>query len=161
MKWTRNVVIGSTLVTLLAALGVGQHLLQQSAEAQAKGSAQAPRFEVDPMWPKPVPNHWVFGNIIGVGVDKNDHIYIIHRGAGSLEAKEIYATTNPPSSECCVPAPPVLEFDPEGNLVKAWGGPGQGYEWPESNHGITPDSKGNLFIGGNGGNDGHILKFTR
>jgi DNA-binding beta-propeller fold protein YncE len=161
MKRTRNVVIGSTLVTLLAALGVGQHLLQQSAEAQAKGSAQAPRFEVDPMWPKPVPNHWVFGNIIGVGVDKNDHIYIIHRGAGSLEAKEIYATTNPPSSECCVPAPPVLEFDPEGNLVKAWGGPGQGYEWPESNHGITPDSKGNLFIGGNGGNDGHILKFTR
>jgi DNA-binding beta-propeller fold protein YncE len=161
MKRTRNVVIGSTLVTLLTALGVGQHLLQQSAEAQAKGSAQAPRFEVDPMWPKPVPNHWVFGNIIGVGVDKNDHIYIIHRGAGSLEAKEIYATTNPPSSECCVPAPPVLEFDPEGNLVKAWGGPGQGYEWPESNHGITPDSKGNLFIGGNGGNDGHILKFTR
>jgi DNA-binding beta-propeller fold protein YncE len=161
MKRTRNVVIGSTLVTLLAALGVGQHLLQQSAEAQAKGSVQAPRFEVDPMWPKPVPNHWVFGNIIGVGVDKNDHVYIIHRGAGSLEAKEIYATTNPPSSECCVPAPPVLEFDAEGNLVKAWGGPGQGYEWPESNHGITPDSKGNLFIGGNGGNDGHILKFTR
>ena len=161
MKRTRNVVIGSTLVTLLAALGVGQHLLQQSAEAQAKGGTQAPRFEVDPMWPKPVPNHWVFGNIIGVGVDKNDHVYIIHRGAGSLEAKEIYATTNPPSSECCVPAPPVLEFDPEGNLVKAWGGPGQGYEWPESNHGITPDSKGNLFIGGNGGNDGHILKFTR
>ena len=103
----------------------------------------------------------MFGNIIGVGVDKNDHVYIIHRGAGSLEAKEIYATTNPPSSECCVPAPPVLEFDAEGNLVKAWGGPGQGYEWPESNHGITPDSKGNLFIGGNGGNDGHILKFTR
>ncbi|MBW8860985.1 MAG: beta-propeller fold lactonase family protein [Acidobacteria bacterium] len=161
MKRTRNVVIGSTLVTLLAALGVGQHLLQQSAEAQAKGSVQAPRFEVDPMWPKPVPNHWVFGNIIGVGVDKNDHVYIIHRGAGSLEAKEIYAAANPPQSECCVPAPPVLEFDPEGNLVKAWGGPGQGYEWPESNHGITPDSKGNLFIGGNGGNDGHILKFTR
>jgi DNA-binding beta-propeller fold protein YncE len=161
MKRTRNVIIGSTLVALLAALGVGQHLLQQSAEAQAKGAVQAPRFEVDPMWPKPVPNHWVFGNIIGVGVDKNDHVYIIHRGAGSLEAKEIYAAANPPQSECCVPAPPVLEFDPEGNLVKAWGGPGQGYEWPESNHGITPDSKGNLFIGGNGGNDGHILKFTR
>ena len=161
MKQTRNVIIGGTLIALLAALGVGQHLLQQSAEAQAKGAAQAPRFEVDPMWPKPVPNHWVFGNIIGVGVDKNDHVYIIHRGAGSLEPKEIYAAANPPQSECCVPAPPVLEFDPEGNLVKAWGGPGQGFEWPESNHGITPDSKGNLFIGGNGGNDGHILKFTR
>jgi len=161
MKLTRNVIIGSALIALVAALGVGQYLLQQTAEAQAKGAVQAPKFEVDPMWPKPVPNHWVFGNIIGVGVDKNDHVYIIHRGAGSLEAKEIYAAENPPASECCVPAPPVLEFDPEGNLVKAWGGPGQGFEWPESNHGITPDSKGNLFIGGNGGNDGHILKFTR
>ena len=157
----RNVAIGSGLLASLVALALGQNALQRTAEAQAKGAVQAPRFEVDPMWPKPVPNHWVFGNIIGVGVDKNDHVYIIHRGAGSLEPKEIYATTNPPSSECCVPAPPVLEFDPEGNLVKAWGGPGQGFEWPESNHGITPDSKGNLFIGGNGGNDGHILKFTR
>src|SRR5262249_57632787 len=81
MKRTRNVVIGGMLITLLAALGVGQHLLEQSAQAQAKAGAQAPRFEVDPMWPKPVPNHWVFGNIIGVGVDKNDHVYIIHRGA--------------------------------------------------------------------------------
>src|SRR6185312_3412670 len=66
-----------------------------------------------------------------------------------------------PESECCLPAPPVIEFDTDGNMVKAWGGPGQGYEWPESNHGITPDSKGNLWIGGNGPNDGHVLKFTR
>jgi hypothetical protein len=101
------------------------------------------------------------GNVIGVGVDNQDHIYIIHRGAGSLEAKEIYAAANPPESECCLPAPPVIEFDTDGNMVKAWGGPGQGYEWPESNHGITPDSKGNLWIGGNGPNDGHVLKFTR
>ncbi|MBZ5559365.1 MAG: hypothetical protein LAO77_18990 [Acidobacteriia bacterium] len=161
MKRTRNVVVGSSLLTLLLGLAIGQSVLQRTAAAQSKGAVQAPRFEVDPMWPKPVPNHWVFGNIIGVGVDKNDHVYIIHRGAGSLEPKEIYATTTPPSSECCVPAPPVLEFDPAGNLVKAWGGPGAGFEWPESNHGITPDSKGNLFIGGNGGDDGHILKFTR
>jgi hypothetical protein len=161
MKRTRNAVIGGSLLALLAGLGIGQQLLTQAAQAQAKGAVQAPRFEVDPMWPKPVPNHWVFGNIIGVGVDKNDHVYIIHRGAGSLEAKEIYAAENPPASECCLPAPPVLEFDPDGNLVKAWGGPGQGYEWPESNHGITPDSKGNLFIGGNGANDSHVLKFTR
>jgi DNA-binding beta-propeller fold protein YncE len=161
MKRTRNVVVGSSLLTLLLGLAIGQSVLQRTAAAQSKGAVQAPRFEVDPMWPKPVPNHWVFGNIIGVGVDKNDHVYIIHRGAGSLEAKEIYATENPPASECCVPAPPVLEFDPAGNLVKAWGGPGAGFEWPESNHGITPDSKGNLFIGGNGANDNHILKFTR
>ena len=97
MTRTPNVIIGSTFVALAAALGVGQHLLQQTAEAQAKTAVQAPRFEVDPMWPKPVPNHWVFGNIIGVGVDKQDHVYIIHRGAGSLEPKEIYAAANPPA----------------------------------------------------------------
>ena len=158
---TRKVLVGSSLIAVVAALGIAQQQLERTASAQSKTAVQAPRFEVDPMWPKPVPNHWVFGNIIGVGVDMNDHIYIIHRGAGSLEAKEIYATENPPASECCIPAPPVLEFDAEGNLVKAWGGPGQGFEWPESNHGITPDSKGNLWIGGNGGNDNHILKFTR
>jgi DNA-binding beta-propeller fold protein YncE len=158
---TRKVLVGSSLIAVVAALGIAQQQLERTASAQSKAAVQAPRFEVDPMWPKPVPNHWVFGNIIGVGVDMNDHVYIIHRGAGSLEAKEIYATENPPASECCIPAPPVLEFDAEGNLVKAWGGPGQGFEWPESNHGITPDSKGNLWIGGNGGNDGHILKFTR
>jgi DNA-binding beta-propeller fold protein YncE len=157
----RNLTIGTSLVALLAALGLVQSTLQRTAEAQAKGGTMAPRFEVDPMWPQPLPNHWIYGNVIGVGVDTKDNVYIIHRGAGSLEAKEIYATTNPPSSECCVPAPPVVEFDAAGKFVRAWGGPGQGYEWPDSNHGITPDSKGNLFIGGNGPQDGQILKFTQ
>ncbi len=161
MTRKRTLFVGIGLIAAVAALGVGQQLLEQRASAQAKTATQAPRFEVDPMWPKPMPNHWVMGNVIGVGVDSQDHVYIIHRGAGSLEAKEIYAAANPPESECCLPAPPVIEFDAEGNLVRAWGGPGQGFEWPESNHGITPDSKGNLWIGGNGANDGHILKFTR
>ena len=161
MRRRGNLFVGMLLLGLLAGLGVAQQLLEKTAAAQAKAGVQAPRFEVDPMWPKPLPNHWVMGNVIGVGVDKQDHIYIIHRGAGSLEPKEIYAAANPPASECCLPAPPVLEFDAEGNLVRSWGGPKPGapYEWPESNHGITPDSKGNLWIGGNGGNDGHILKF--
>jgi DNA-binding beta-propeller fold protein YncE len=161
MTRTRNVFVGVALAVALIALGVGQHMLEQRASAQAKSAVQAPRFEVDPMWPKPLPNHWVMGNVIGVGVDNQDHIYIIHRGAGSLEAKEIYAAANPPESECCLPAPPVLVFDSDGTMVRAWGGPGAGFEWPESNHGITPDSKGNLWIGGNGANDGHVLKFTR
>jgi hypothetical protein len=157
----RNLAIGTSLLALLVALGLIQSIVQRTAEAQAKNTVMAPRFEIDPMWPKPLPNHWIYGNVIGVGVDTKDNIYIIHRGAGSLEAKEIYATTTPPSSECCVPAPPVVEFDAAGNFVRAWGGPGQGYEWPDSNHGITPDSKGNLFIGGNGPQDGQILKFTQ
>jgi len=163
MRRRRSLFVGLALLVLLAGLGVTQQVLEKTAAAQSKAAVQAPRFEVDPMWPKPLPNHWVMGNVIGVGVDSQDHVYIIHRGAGSLEPKEIYAAANPPASECCLPAPPVLEFDAEGNLVKSWGGPKPGapYEWPESNHGITPDAKGNLWIGGNGGNDGHILKFSK
>ena len=163
MRRRRSLFVGLALLVLLAGLGVMQQVLEKTAAAQSKAAVQAPRFEVDPMWPKPLPNHWVMGNVIGVGVDSQDHVYIIHRGAGSLEPKEIYAAANPPASECCLPAPPVLEFDAEGNLVKSWGGPKPGapYEWPESNHGITPDAKGNLWIGGNGGNDGHILKFSK
>jgi hypothetical protein len=161
MKRSRNLWIGGVFLALLVALGAAESVLQKSAAAQEKNTVQAPRYEVDPMWPKPLPNHWLLGNVIGVGVDSRDHVFIIHRGAATLDRKEIYAAQNPPMSDCCNAAPPVLEFDADGNLVKGWGGPGDGYEWPESNHGITPDSKGNLWIGGNGANDGHILVFTR
>ena len=115
----------------------------------AAAAVQAPRFEVDPLWPKPLPNNWILGQTIGVSVDAQDHVWIIHR-AGSLEPGEVHATTNPPTAQCCAPAPPVLEFDAAGNLIGHWGGPGQGYDWPDSNHGITVDYKGNVWIGGNG-----------
>ena len=121
----RNLTIGTTLVALIVALGIGQAVLDRTA-AQSK-KVEAPRFEVDPMWPKPLPNHWILGMTIGVGVDSQDHVWIIHRGAPTLDPKEIYATQNPPASDCCVPAPPVLEFDAAGNLVWHFGGPGQGY----------------------------------
>jgi DNA-binding beta-propeller fold protein YncE len=161
MRRMRDLYIGAMFLAVLLTLAVGQAVLGRVAAAQAKATVQAPRFEVDPMWPKPLPNHWLLGNVIGVGVDTQDHIYIIHRGEGNLNAKEIYATANPPAAECCNVAPPVLEFDQAGNLVKGWGGPGKGFDWPESNHGIVVDSKGTVWIGGNGANDGHILKFTR
>jgi DNA-binding beta-propeller fold protein YncE len=134
--------------TTLAVLGISSLVLGRKASVNA-ASVQAPRFEVDPMWPKPLPNHWVIGNTIGVSVDAQDHVWIIHR-AGSLEAKEIYSTATPRAAECCTPAPPVLAFDQAGNLVASWGGPGQGFDWPDSNHGITVDYKGNVWIGGNG-----------
>jgi DNA-binding beta-propeller fold protein YncE len=141
-----NLKIGVGLAALVAALGAGSMVLRKVAVVQASGT-MAPRFEVNPMWPKPLPNHWVVGNVIGVSVDAQDHIWIIHR-AGSLEPKEIYMTSH--SADCCTPAPPVLEFDEEGNLLRSWGGPGEGYDWPLSNHGITVDYKGNVWIGGNG-----------
>jgi DNA-binding beta-propeller fold protein YncE len=148
VKPKRNLLIGVTFVVTLSALFIGQRILENRTVAEAAG-VQAPTFEVDPLWPKPLPNHWILGNTIGVSADAQDHIWIIHRG-GSLEAKEVYATANPPGASCCVPAPPILEFDQAGNLVHHWGGSGEGYEWPESNHGITVDYKGNVWIGGNG-----------
>jgi DNA-binding beta-propeller fold protein YncE len=158
----RNLVVGATFVAALATLGVAQSILEQAAAAQAKAGVQAPYFEVDPMWPKPLNKGWLYGNVIGVAVDPNDRVYIVHRGKESLDVMESYAAQNPPMSECCVAAPPVMVFDgPTGNFVTGWGGPGRGYEWPASNHGITADSKGYLYIGGNGDNDGHVLKFTQ
>jgi hypothetical protein len=144
----RTHLIGVAFFAFLIALGVGSTLLQKKAVVEAAG-VQAPRFEVDPLWPKPLPNHWVIGSVIGVSADSNDHIWIIHR-QGSLEPKETYLTMNPPASECCAAAPPVLEFDEAGDLIGHWGGPGEGYDWPASNHGITVDYKGNVWIGGNG-----------
>ena len=138
----RNLYVCATLLALAGALAIGSALLSRRAVVQAAG-AQAPKFEVDPMWPKPLPNHWILGQTIGVSVDAQDHIWIIHRG-GSLEPGERHATTNPPTAQCCAPAPPVLEFDEDGNLIGHWGGPGNGYNWPDSNHGITVDYKGNV-----------------
>src|SRR5436190_14857600 len=144
----RNLGIGLAFVTVVGGLWIASGVLEKKAVVEAAG-VQAPRFEVDPMWPKPLPNHWILGQSIGVSVDGQDHIWMIHRG-GSLEAGEVHATTNPPTAQCCAPAPPVLEFDQAGNLIGHWGGPGNGYDWPNSNHGITVDHKGNVWIGGNG-----------
>src|SRR5918911_1371761 len=99
MTVKRNLLIGAS------SLAVAERSLQQDVIAQQKSSKQAPRFEVDPYWPKPLPNHWLLGSTIGVDVDEQDHVWIIHR--------------------------------------------------------ISIDKKGNVWIGGNGANDGHVLKFTK
>jgi DNA-binding beta-propeller fold protein YncE len=144
----RNIYVGAILLVVLGTLAVTSVVLQKQAAVEAAGPT-APRFEVDPLWPKPLPNHWILGQTIGVSVDAQDHVWIIHR-AGSLEAGEVHATTNPPIAMCCAPAPPILQFDQEGNLISSFGGPGEGYNWPDSNHGVTIDYKGNVWIGGNG-----------
>src|SRR5438045_771073 len=146
---TRKVCVAGALGLVLAGLGLASSALDRHAFAAAGTAVQAPRFEVDPLWPKPLPNKWILGQTIGVSVDAQDHVWIIHR-AGSLEPGEVHATTSPPTAQCCAPAPPILEFDAAGNLVGHWGGPGQGYDRPDSNHGITIDYKGNVWIGGNG-----------
>jgi DNA-binding beta-propeller fold protein YncE len=119
-----------------------------------------PKFQVDASWPKTLPNNWIMGQAAGVAVDAQDHIWVIQRPR-SLTDDEKAASFNPPRSKCCKPAPPVLEFDSEGNLLRSWGGPGQGYDWFEIEHGISIDYKGFVWVGGNGSNDGHVLKFTQ
>jgi DNA-binding beta-propeller fold protein YncE len=174
----RSLYIGSACVAILLALGVGQSALKETTSAQGRGGARPPAFKVDPLWPKPLPNHWVLGSVTGVAVDAQDHIRIIHRGADSLGNNEKGAILNPPTG-CCVPAPQVLEFDQSGALVSHWGGPGEGYDWPQSTGGITVDHKGAVWIaaagppapaaGGRGAaqatpprpQDAHVLKFSR
>lgn len=157
----RNVYVFAAIAVTMGALGVAQTMFERAA-AQGAGGVQAPQFEVDPMWPKPLPNGWLIGSTIGIGVDSRDHVWIIHRPDSFTARTEIGLATEPATAElCCKPAPPVLEFDPAGNLVGQWGGKGEGYDWPQSNHGITVDHKGNVWIGGNGQNDAHVLKFSR
>ena len=155
--------LAAALIVLCAACGGAAEAgapMDMASDPAVTDGAMAPIFEVDPLWPKPFPNHWLLGSTIGVAVDSRDHIWIIHRG--NLANNEMPAALDPPVAEdCCFAAPPVLELDAEGNLVGSWGGPGPGYDWPTSNHGIVVDDMDNVWIGGNGAGDSHVLKFSR
>ncbi|HJO38925.1 MAG: hypothetical protein QGF21_05840 [Vicinamibacterales bacterium] len=149
------------LLALILAVAAGQTFLDKKLEVVQSGMVEVPLFEVDPFWPKPLPNHWILGNSIGVGVDSRDHVFIVHRRGALNASNEGNVGLDQPDAECCEAAPNVLEFDPEGNLVGSFGGSGDGYTWPTSNHGLQVDPMDNIWIGGNGQGDSHILKFTR
>ena len=176
-----NVKRVGTIAVLLLVLGALRPY-HQSVEAQSSVK-QAPIFEVDPFWPKPLPNHWVTGSTIGLSVDAQDNVWTIHRPntvednfkaadikVGDKAGRDDEAQPGAPETQaagdapfigkCCKVAPPVLVYDQAGNLVKSWGGPGKGYDWPDSNHGITVDHQGNVWLAGNGSKDTQILKFT-
>jgi DNA-binding beta-propeller fold protein YncE len=129
------------------------------AVAQTANPPSVPKFEPQPFWPKPLPGNWILGQVSGIAVDRNDHIWIVHRPSTLLD-DEKGAMKNPPETKCCTSAPPVLEFDTEGNLLRYWGGPGEGYDWPKSEHGIHVDSQGNVWLAGNDNADHQILTFT-
>src|ERR1700686_3385168 len=118
---------GVTLIVLAAGLGIGSKVLGRPSG----GAVVAPRFEVDPFWPKPLPNHWRIGMTIGVSVDAQDHVWIIHRPA-SIEGRELHLDSK--QAQCCAKAPPVLEFDKEGNLIGSWGGRDKEPIWPQNEH---------------------------
>jgi hypothetical protein len=147
-RWNGS--IGVTLGVLLIGGLVARNMFQK-VEAAQKGGAQMPVYQVDPMWPKSLPNHWILGSAIGVATDAQDHVWIIHRPA-TLNSNEIRGGKA---------APQILEFDQQGNLVTSFGGPGAGYEWPQSEHGIYVDYKGNVWTAGGGNRDAAILKFSK
>jgi DNA-binding beta-propeller fold protein YncE len=131
-------------------------IVNQAAAAKVGG---VPQFLVDPFWPKPLPNNWAMGQVAGIRVDRFDHIWVVQR-PGSLTKRDLAAAQNPPQAKCCVAAPPVLVFDQSGNLIRSWGGPGQGYNWPKSEHSVYIDDNDFIWLAGNDKTDGQLLKFT-
>src|SRR5579862_8255749 len=158
----RIAIFGLSAFALAAILGSGaMYIKSEKTVVQAAGT-MVPKFEADPYWPKPLPNHWVLGMTIGVAVDPKDNVWIIHR-PGSLDAKESYGTRG--EGVCCTAAPDVLEFNPAGTLIRHWG-KDEGHDWPSSNHGITVDNDGNVWLGANGQNQpgpppGSAAQFAR
>jgi len=135
-------------------------------------TVQAPKFEVDMLWPKPLPTHWLLGSATGLAVDSRDHVWVLNLPNSFTTRTEIGAEATPPLGECCFPSPNVLEFDADGTLIGHWGGPamdlfgrsgatGQAYTWPSSNSGLAIAPNGNIWIGGAGPRDTQILEFTR
>ena len=165
-------VMSMFLAGLAAAMVVGVSTAASQAAA-ATPAAAVPQYELDTSWPKlPLPHNWALGLINGIYVDANNHLWLFH----SPELLPSYVTgaaASPPSGKCCVPAPAIIEFDAQGNVLRSWGGPGAGYDWPSSGHGLYIDYKGNVWIGGSqtrqgqthqGANgsepDGMIIKFS-
>jgi hypothetical protein len=144
--------VGAAALAAAFANAIAGLIFAQSApSAGSPRHAQVPSYEVDPFWPKPLPNQWLLGAVAGVAVDKQNHVWIVHRPS-TLQPNETRSIWRA--------APPVLEFDAQGNLVSSWGGPGTGYEWPDLEHGIYVDDD-IVWLGGGGEKDAQILKFTR
>jgi DNA-binding beta-propeller fold protein YncE len=157
---------GRTVLSMLTALSAWSALPVLPVSAQlpdplplASGQPGAPRYVADPSWPRPLPGRWILGQVSGIWVDRQDHVWVLHR-PGTLTERESGAVRQPPISECCVPAPSVLEITPEGDVVRAWGGPGHGTFWPASEHTIYVDHQDNVWIASNGRNDQVVQKYT-
>jgi DNA-binding beta-propeller fold protein YncE len=160
MRSRRELMLGMAMFVVFGALELGLESAGADAKTAKAVAVDAPKFVVDPLWPKPMPNHWILGSAVGVAVDAHDHVFVLNLPNSFNARTEIGASTTPPTGECCLPAPPVLELDPDGNVVGHWGGPGQGYDWPASPSGIAIDSKGNVWIGSGGISDTQILEFS-
>src|SRR6266849_10640244 len=135
----RKCVVWAVLIALALFAGVEKKrhssapFSAQAAEPQARS---LPTFEVDSAWPK-VPAKWKLGDASSMAIDAQDNVWVLHRPR----------TLKP--EQAAMAAPPVIVFDGAGNYIKAWGGDGHCYEWPQREHGIHIDAKGFVWIGGN------------
>ncbi len=154
----RNQQIRSCLIAETTVLAFGIFLLPCLIVREALAQ-DPPKYQVDASWPKELPNNWIMGQVGGMAVDRHDHIWVLQRPSSDTP-EELGASLSPPRSMCCLPTPPVLEFDSQGNLIQSWGGPGQGFDWPKSEHGIYVDDDDNVWIGGSAPSDRQVLKFT-
>src|SRR5262249_44820535 len=143
----RLFLVGVSPAVMLAGLGLANPF-SHHVTAQPPANGLAPRFLVDPFWPKPLPNRWILGQVARVAVDAQDRGGTVHPPK-PWGGEERGGMLTPPRNECCAPAPPVMEFDSEGNLLQAWGGPGPSYDWPENEHGIFVDAQNNVWLAGN------------
>ena len=158
MNLTQLFYRAAAVLVYVAAIGCSQPAKSGTEEATTATSdgTGTPQFQVDPFWPKTLPDEWLIGRIAGVAVDSQDRIFALQR-PGSLTGGELGLMHDPPMSLCCRPAPPVLVFDAEGNLLDSWGGPGEGYDWPGTEHGIFVDHNDNVWLGGEGIGDPETL----
>lgn len=146
------------IAAVALALGLGACAGQQSQ------TSQEPQFRVAADWPKPLPEEngmqLILGQVAGLAVDRRGHVWLLHRPASLLADEWDAKAARPITHRCCKALPPVVELDAEGRFVRAWGGPGQGYDWPKVEHGIYADPEGNIWLGGNGAEDNMVLKFA-
>lgn len=144
---------------LAAVLVSGAIVIGCAQQPAGPGGGAVPQYKVDATWPKPLKENWIMGQVAGLHVDNRDHVWVLHRYRGMLADEK--GAKGSDTLRCCVAAPPVLEYDAQGNFVRGWGGPGEGYDWPKNEHGIHADREGFVWVAGNDNEDHMILKFTR
>ena len=121
----------------------------------SKAQNNVPRYEVDPTWPKPLPNRWVTGEMGGVCTDSQDHVFIAQRvnDVGGMDG-HLEGLTND-ELNAGQAAPPVIEFDAEGNVVNSWG---DSSLLPKDLHGCAIDREGHVWL--DGSEDGIVQEYS-